>query len=144
MSDRGRERSMVKKDAFRLTIEYTKELLEPYQIYAVSRDIVNQFIAESKARVRQSNRRFSRLHKVASVHCGNLGLGRTETIFMKSGCKYLINKQDNFAILHRITDSRGVVTIDANLIITIDEAQVLTELRNLPEMGFKLKYHRFN
>lgn len=144
MSERGRERSAKKKEAFRLTIEYTKEMLEPYQIYAVSKDFVGQLIAESKTRVRNSNRRFSRLHKVASVHCGNLGLSRTETVLMKSTCGYLINEQDNFAILHRIKDSRGIVNIDANIIITIDEAKILAELRNLPDMGFKMKYHRFN
>lgn len=143
MSERGKNRSEKKKEAFRLTVEYTKELLKPYELYAVSSKMKYELIALSKTRVRKSHKKFSRLHKVASVHSGNLGLTNVETTMIKSTCKYLINKQGTFAILHRISNSRGIVSVDANIIITIDEATALEELRNLPEMGFKLKYHRF-
>jgi hypothetical protein len=142
MSERGKERSKKKKEAFRLAMTYTKELLEPYKLYCVSKDMMHRCINQSTSRVKE-NSKFSRLHKVASIHAGNLGLGNVETILMKSNCEYLINMQKGFALLHRIKDSRGLVNTDVNIIISIEEAEALTALRDLPDMVFKLKYHRF-
>ncbi len=143
MSERGRERSVKKKEAFRLTVEYTKELLEPFRLYAVSKQVMYQSIAKAKTRVRTSNPRFRRMHKVAGVHSGNLGLDQVETITIHSNSRYLINKEKDFAILHRITSARGIVNSNANIIISIDEANALLELNELTDTGFKLKLHRF-
>jgi len=142
MSERGKERSKKKKEAFRLAMTYTKELLEPYKLYCVSKDMMHRCINQSTSRVKE-NSKFSRLHKVASIHAGNLGLGNVETILMTPTCEYLINEQKGFALLHRIKDSRGSVDTDVNIIISIEEAEALTALRDLPDMVFKLKYHRF-
>lgn len=143
MSERGRERSVKKKDAFRLAVEYTKELLEPFQLYAVSKQVMYQSIAKAKTRVRKSNPRFRRMHKVAGIHSGNLGLEQVETVVIHSNSRYLINKEKDFAILHRITSGRGKVNDNANIIISIDEANALLELNDLNDASFKLKLHRF-
>ena len=125
-----------------MALEYAKEEMDSYLLYAVSTDIFEQIVSRSLKRVKELPQ-YRRLHKVASIHPGNLGLTHVKTILIRRNCEYFIVEHDSFAILHRIKHGRGMVKQNPNIIISMEELETIRHMEtHEDDMEVRLKFYR--